>query len=151
MQGLGLPQAFAAQVWDFILDQDETNDTWFQVSCLELVALLHGTDEFVLPAISPLDGRWIDASEVVYQPGRLTLAVQLRLVRKTVLAMVRAASLQAFWSEDLDRVSVGVFRPVDGLAFQVCAQRLLEARSLLQSFTARRPIRTTADLSRPFG
>ena len=126
---IGLPLSFVSFMWQFILDQDSQGCSFFAVSSYELVAMLYQTEDFSFPAISPTSGRWVDAQTVLFGPEKLAFAVQLRLVKKAVVAILRRVNLESFWGDNWDRT----------------------ARLLLKAFTARRPIRTAADLARPFG
>ena len=147
---LQAPTEFVVAVWDFLLISEGAHVQKFILAWLELTSLLSETHGFQFPAICPRTGRWASARTLPFAPGRLTLAAQYGLVRRAVMA-----GLQLFGLSDLvicgsDLSILGVCRPQDGIFVGVDPDSLIQAREKLRSFCRSRPLRSSADMARPF-
>ena len=145
-----LPRSFVTAVWSMILQQDVQHDLKRRISFIELVFLAKHLGCLNFPAYCPRTGGWIDAQHVPFRPERLTLAVQVKLFRRAVVAVLHHLGLGFLVLGGLDVDECGVLRPCDGLVIGVCPVSLHDARQHLCDFAARRPIRKAADLARPF-
>ena len=143
-----VPREFVWDVWQVLRDWDAASETTFQVSWIEL-AFMFSSAGLKFPATCPSTGRWVPAGSVVFRPPCLTLAVQLRMVKRVLLACIRHLGIQSCLVGSIDLSGLGVTRPFDGLMLKVGAEVVGNARRRLRSFCLHRPIRVAADLARP--
>ena len=144
---LHVSACFVQGTWKLLLALGVGDARAFDVSWLERTVMLHHAG-LQMPAACPRTGRWIPADHVTFRPPRLTLAVQLGLIRNAVRTGAVALHLDACFLSGIDCGVLGVLRPQEGLVLRACTT-FQDARLFLQDFCRRRPIRTQADLARP--
>ena len=129
-------------------DWDASFEATYQISWIELAFMMSGAG-LVFPATSPSTGRWVPTSSVVFRSPCLTLAVQLRMVKRVLLTCIRNLGILSCIVGSIDLSGLGVARPFDGLMLKVDAEVVGDARRRLRSFCLHRPIKAAADLARP--
>ena len=143
-----LPLGFVDSLCGLLATEAQSGEPWRLTSWLEFVFLLHELGSPKLPVRSLSSEGWLDAADVPLGAPELTVAVQLRLVRKTLRRMF------AVWQRDdilVDAISLeefGVSFRVSGFSFPIRASLLQAARLRLYRFCAGRRICTVGDLAR---
>ena len=112
--------------------------------------MLVNDSEFAFPVICPSTGPWIPHGTVHFAAPKLTLAAQIGLVRGAVLAGLKGLGLADLVVRGLDLTVLRIYRPFDGIVCGVDSDGLLPARQKLFDFNSTRPLRTCADMARPF-
>ena len=146
---LKVPHEFACAILDYLLVQEDHASDAFPISWAELTVLLLRSGKVEFPVVCPVTGGWCISEGVSHQHARLTFAAQLRLLQETVSSVLKALGVTDILLDGISLASLGYFRPAKGLKLMVDPFDLLQARETLIRFTARRPIRTAADLARP--
>ena len=121
------------------------------VTYLELLALLYISKGPSLPIPIVLNGRKVFRDDQTVLAGtlhRYTVAGALKVFEQMFHSLFRSFGI-SFSERSLSRPSVGILKPMKALLVGVPDDLLLEVHGLLASWTADRPIRRAADLSRP--
>ena len=142
-----LPLGFLHEVGDFVLTQDSEAESIFRVSFLELLFVLRHSG-VAFPVWSCTSGRWLMPSEVTFEDTALTVAAQLRVLRKAFRQVLQAFNASAWWVGSLQILDLQVSLRLDGIEMGCDSGLLRTARSHLQDFTGGRPIRASRDLAR---
>ena len=145
-----IPAQFVQSIGDFLIGFDSQSEETTCLTCLELVFLFREYGGCEFPAQCPTSGKWLLCSELAFKPRPLTVAVQLRLIRQVARVFFRSCGLADRWVDGVDLLLLGVHSPQVGFRIGYDAVQLSKARQDLRSFTANRPVRTVADLARPF-
>ena len=143
-----VPESFVQQVCQFLVDQDMSSPSCFEVSWVELLVMVSVFGGFSFPTQCRVSGAWRERQFLPLAPA-LTFAVQLRLLRSIWRRSLGAALLEQFAVRSLDRSDCGVLFPLDGLMIGCNRELLLQAGQALKSWAVP-PVRTVGQLARTF-
>ena len=145
-----LPSDFILGVCAFFLKLDGCSECAYSMTFLEFLAMfiLDGTTPF--PVQCGSTGRWKSRSDQTLPFVKHTVDVQLRLIRRALRPFLRRFELSRLQLWRLNRVSLGVPFPCDGILVGVDTGLLQRGQQLLRDFFSRQAIRTAATLQRPF-
>ena len=145
-----LPSDFILGVCAFFLKLDGCSECAYSITFLEFLAMfiLDGTTPF--PVQCGSTGRWKSRSDQTLPFVKHTVDVQLRLIRRALRPFLRRFELSRLQLWRLNRVSLGVPFPCDGILVGVDTGLLQRGQQLLRDFFSRQAIRTAATLQRPF-
>ena len=131
---------------------DDTEAQLTMVSRIEFVFVVkHGGHRpMPFPLASDRGEVWSCTEHHRPTHGFDTLASQKRYIVRAFSILARVFSLELQVSQRLDRSALGVFAPQAGFQLRLPAQLLAKTREQLRLFTARGPIRSANDLSRPY-
>ena len=143
-----IPREFLVHVCQFLLNQDDQSVDAHHVSWLELVFMLHVEGSTVFP-VAHCQGTWVAASTLAFLPLPPTVAGRLYLVRKAVREVLAIFGADCLLIRALNRITLGVGFPLDGLVLGVNTALLQSARNLLIQFCSGRQVTSLAALARP--
>ncbi|CAE7238032.1 aquIMA [Symbiodinium sp. KB8] len=143
-----LPQGFVNSLSELLANQAQSGESWRSISWLEFVFVLHelGSPQFPVKSLS--GNQWLEAAAVPLGAPELTVAVQLRLVRKALRCLFAVLKRDDIFIDAISLVEFGVAFKVDGFSFPVRTSLLQAARQRLFRFCAGRKICTVGDLAR---
>ena len=146
---IAVPLAFQIDVFDFFLQQDSATQQGYPITWVELVFMLQQSTHVEFPVQDAISGQWKTSLECPLADRRLSLSAKIRLVKTALCTAVRQLGLELSLLSSLSLIECGVIMRVPGLLMGCRFDQLTLAREALCNFTARRPIRSCADLSRP--
>ena len=142
-----LPRYFVRGLCNFVFRLDANAEYAYALSWLELVFLLHVSEDCRYP-VCDCRGQWIDPATLAFPPAEHTVAARLALVRRALRPALRCLGLDRLLVQGIDLLSLGVRFPLDGLTIGVDTTLLLQARTSLGRFVQGRA-GTRSMLARP--
>ena len=143
-----LPHGFVNSLCELLANQAQSGESWRSISWLEFVFVLRelGSPQFPVKSLS--GDQWLEAADVPLGAPELTVAVQLRLVRKALRSLFAVLKRDDIFIGAISLVEFGIAFKVDGFSFPVRTSLLQAARQRLFRFCAGRKICTVGDLAR---
>eukprot|EP00438_Fugacium_kawagutii_P013644 Skav213117 [mRNA] locus=scaffold107:68285:69931:+ [translate_table: standard] len=148
VQTLGFPFSFLHAIISWMRSHEEVGGRLVSVSFLEITFGLLKVDPVLFPFRNPSDGTWqmMDRRSLFERP---TLAHFYGIVQRVFRYLGRHWCSSNPILTDLNRSSLGVTIPLEGLAFQIQPQVCGLVQSFLAIFTKPRPLRKSCDFARP--
>ena len=145
----GLPACFISSLLEWLLLGDAQCSSAQAISWLELtVGLILGGVSFPVP--SSTAGQWVPVENRPCCFERPTLARHIQLVKKVVQGASLKFGIEGWFVGGIDLVCCRVFPPQAGIWVGFPEGVFADTRTALVQWTASRPVRTAADLARPF-
>ena len=145
---LGFPVEFLQHVLDWLRSHEDDMGVPASVSYLEVTFGLLKVDSVLFPFRNPMNGCWTmcDRRSLFVRP---TLTHFYGIVRKMFRYLCRHWCEISPACSGLNRSSLGVYTPLDGINLRLKPDVLASVQSALANFTRARPIRKACDLARP--
>ena len=139
---------FLQHVLDWLRSHEDDMGVPASVSYLEVTFGLLKVDSVLFPFRNPMNGCWTmcDRRSLFVRP---TLTHFYGIVRKMFRYLCRHWCEISPACSGLNRSSLGVYTPLDGINLRLKPDVLASVQSALANFTRARPIRKACDLARP--
>ena len=148
VQSLGYPVVFLQNLLDWLRNHESDDQMAISVSFLEVTFAVLKVSPIHFPFRNPLNGVWMlqDRRSMFERP---TLTHFYRVICKVFRFLCRNWCDGFPLCRGLDRSSLGVTIPLEGIYLRLRPSTLAVVHEHLASFTFSRPIRRACDLARP--
>ena len=145
---IGFPLEFVQKILCWICNHEQPSRPVHPFSLLELTVGLCSVGAIHWPHRNPMTGVW-EWYHQHTQFDRPTLSFHYSLIRKVMRVVFDHCCFSSPACQGINRSSLGITMPLEGFYVALNPATLASIATILQRFTATRPIRRSADMARP--